>query len=831
MAHLTDIPKNFEIWAGGPNGLRLRRHPQISQALAYRDEYPMMIRQTTVSEAGRLTAQDRPRITLSSLPVFRRSSVGETVELLVEVDCPAFEPRGPIQFARLIIETADTQLEEHVILKLGKRQSLHLPFPAFAAGTDFTVSLELRDRGEAGRVRACFSLLPEKRLTLYYAFQTHLDLGWTGRVAPTVEALKKMTAEVAIKVCRQFENRPEGEKFIWTCECSDALRMAWAGTFGAQRQELREFVRRGLIQCCALPFSCHTGLMSRDLLRRSIERSHALRRELDVPELDLSVAQSNDVPGHSWIVPDVLAEMGIHRAMIGHNPMVRGCLLPPLFYWQGPAGGRVLTLATSCVDYGAAFPVPKSPREFFGLSANNPEALQLPGTAVMRFIGYGENCGPDGAEREINAIAAWNEEYAWPRLLIGGPKDYFNHIEPETDPANLPVISKEISDWWIHGPASTPRAMAQYRKVMIALPRLAGTVSAEATADRARLAEIEENLILHAEHTFGLNAQLVQPIALAQSWSLNGLDHYVRSWEDKEQYAANAVAQLGVLQCLYPPPPPATATGAGRWQIGWDGTGVVRLTDPNGTCWYDRNALPEAPPFAGLTQQLFGQELDEWFHHNPAAAPHAGDYHFIPAVVTDYEDPESRGVMLSGKLDSPAGAIASVVITVGSALHAPDLIIGVALRDKLPTAQAECLTLALPFLCGAPKFRTDVGGALLTVDDDQLIDANRDAHPVITGWLMEDGTKASTIAVSSAEVFLWHFGERRLCWWNKAPAKRQPTAYAHLFNNLWNTNFRCWIGGDLNYTIRVRRGSDQPLAELQQMSELWQPAHVKADRG
>lgn len=819
---VTDVPKNFEVWLGGPSGLRLRKHQRMAEALKYLDECPMVIRQGLVHDASRLSAAARPGLALGSMPVFRRSSVGETVELSVEVDCPPGVPQGaPFHFARLFVETADTLLEEHLVVKPGKRQSFTLPFPTFTADTEFKVSMELRDLGDAGRAATNVTLRPEKRLTLYYAFQTHLDLGWTGRVAPTIEALKKMTGEVAINVCRQYMDRPEGQRFVWTCECSDALRLAWDGANHGQREVLREFLRRGLIQACAFPFSFHTGLMSRDLLRRSIERSFALRQEIGVEEMDLSVAQSNDVPGQSWIVPDVLAEMGIRRAMLGHNTMTRGCLLPPLFYWQGPAGGKVLTLATGCVDYGAVFPVPKSPREFLGLSVNNPESLQMPGTAVMRFIGYGENCGPEGAEREINAIAAWNEEFAWPKLVIGGPKDYFNHIEPELDPTGIPVVGKEFSDWWIHGPASMPQAMAGYRRAMIGLPHLARQIPETAAADRARLAELEENLILHAEHTFGLNAQLARPTSCAQGWKLDGMQDYVHSWEDKERYGARALELLGELQRTYPSKRDSAPPGHGSWKIEWDTAGILRLTDHTDQCWYDRSLLKTEPMFGCITQQLLDKELDEWFHHNPPEAPNAGDYHFQLGTIAEYADAASCGVVMTGRLESPSGAIERVVIKVGNAADSPDLIIHVELLNKQATAQAECLTMALPFLAESPVFKIDVGEALLAVDDDQAVDANRDSHPVITGWMLGDRQKPGRLAVSSAELFLWHFGDRRFCRWNHAPAIRAATAYAHLFNNVWNTNFRCWLGGNLHYTCRIRRCAADPVGELRQMSELW----------
>jgi hypothetical protein len=794
MAHKTDVPRNLEIWTGGPNGLRLRRHPRLAEALTWLAEYPMVIRKTTLLDRNR-SAGNAPKLALGSLPVFRRSTVGETIDLRVEIDCPPLERRGAEQFARLFVETTDTTLEEHLVVRPGKRQAVLLPFPAFDRPTELTVSLALRDQ-PCGIVRQTATLQPEKRWTFYFAFQTHLDMGWTDRVGPTVTSLRRMTSEVAIQVCRQFMDRPAGERFIWICECSDALRLAWEGADTARREALREFIARGLIQCCAFPFSFHTGLMSRDLLRRAIDRSFALRDEIGVPALDLSVAQSNDVPGHSWIVPDVLAEKGIRRAVIGHNTMVRGCSLPALFNWRGPSGQDVLTLATRCVDYGSDFPVPHQPMDLHGLSANNPEALRLPGTAIFRGIGYGENCGPEGAEREINAIAAWNQAYAWPRLVIGGPKDYFAHIEPEIDTASLPVVDQEISDWWIDGPASTPRAMAQYRQAMFDLPRLDARIPKAAVADRRTLAEIENNLILHAEHTFGLNAQLVRPAAAAQDWKLDGLDNYVGSWEDKERYAARAFALSGNLCAKYPLQTPAQSS-AGNWEIAYDDAGIVSLTDPNGSRWHDR--AQQSQFFAKISQRLLEQELDEWFHHNPPAAPNAGDYDMRVTSVTPFGD----GVRIEGKLDSPAGAIDRIRIALSSSPDSADLLINIEIRGKALTAQAEMLTLALPFLCDEPVYRTDVGEALLRVDADQLPDANRDEHPVISGWILEDASAGKHLGVCSAQVFLWHFGDKRYCRWNHAPATRSATAYAHLCNNVWNTNFRCWVGGDLSFSLRL----------------------------
>jgi hypothetical protein len=185
-----------------------------------------------------------------------------------------------------------------------------------------------------------------------------------------------------------------------------------------------------------------------------------------------------------------------------------------------------------------------------------------------------------------------------------------------------------------------------------------------------------------------------------------------------------------------------------------------------------------------------------------------------------------QGVRLAGSLNSPAGKISSITVDICNAQATEDLLIKVCLHDKQPTARAELLALALPFTVNRPAFSVDVGGAMMRVDADQLPDANRDEHPAISGWVLGEQDSSRCLAVSSAEVFLWHFGGLRYCDWNRTTSPRDSLAYAHLFNNVWNTNFRCWLGGDLSYTIRIRRADEDHLNILRQMAEHWAVVEV-----
>jgi len=800
MATNLDKPKNYEIWIGHPKGLRLRRHPRLSEALTYLEEFPIVIRGGQIIEPSTLPASQRPQLRVETLPVFRNSSVGLTVELRVEIDWPA-PADANLRFTKLKLTAGDIELEEFLILRSGRKQFVTFPFPEFTDPIDLHLELEMRDEGTVEtRVR----LLPEKKWTWYVAFQTHLDLGWTDRAANVVASLKKMTSEDAVRICRQFADNDPGRRFVWTCECSEALRYAWDGCDVDRRKDLLWCVERGLIECCVLPFSFHSSIMSRDLMQRAIRRSFDLRREMGLENtLDLSVAQQNDVMGHSWVLPDLLAEANVRRAILGHNWLIRGCALPPLFRWRGPDGGEVLTLSTTCADYGGPAGLPERPDDLRSYSMNSPLGTAHAGTAIFKTVGYGENCGPAFADLEIDAVNRWQEQFVWPRIHIGGPKDYFNHIEQEVDVTSLPVVDKEISDWWVDGPASMPAAMGQYRRAMQVVPK-----APEAPG-------LEDNLILFAEHTFGLNAQLVKVQAAANDWKIDqGFENYVGSWEDKEAYATAALAAAEAAKVPTLSPLPA----AGRWDISSDDKGISRLVDPQGHVWVDASQTPDWPRFGTLVQRLLPTDSGSWFHHDlPYDAVNAGDRF---SQVTEIRNGDGEITILQ-KLDTPAGVIPACGLRLKTSEAHPFLEGEFWIENKEATAQSELLALSFPLLVQAPLFAGDAGGRLLRVDADQLPDSNRDEHSFDKGWLVEDADYR--LAVSSPDIYLWHFGGIRYCDFNRSARPRTGEVYGIISSNAWETNFRVWWGGNLRcrFLLRPLSVGENPFTVFDGLAQSW----------
>jgi hypothetical protein len=546
------------------------------------------------------------------------------------------------------------------------------------------------------------------------------------------------------------------------------------------------------------------------------------------------------------------------------------------------------------MNYGGNAGVPAKPDDLRGLSQNSPEGLGVQGDAIFKTITYGENCGPEFADAEIGNIQKWQAEFVWPKIHVGGPKDYFAHIEPSLDRSSLPVVDRDISDWWIDGPASMPSAMGKFRRAMKTLPSIPASPEAGdgrtsescraqgerasrpfrdwkeyrsdvphtggtpvppekilevATFGGAPASDVEDSLILFSEHTFGLNAQLVKVNAAKAGWKIDeGFENYIASWEDKEAHAERAwqlasaagtrpggecvtgfpaceptQPQAGkpVTHCRQSQESPPLAGLEKQWGISSDAHGISRLVDPFGHCWMDSALTPDWPRLGTLVQKFVPRETGSWLHHDLPFAPNQGTFTASVVSVSPIDSGDEYGVEILQRLTSPAGSIPEIRFRLtakpgGFALRARLSIIG-----KEATAQSEALGLSFPWCVKNPEYSGDVGGRLLRVDRDQMPASNRDAHAFGDGWIVADGE--DRMAVSSPDAFLWHFGGFRYCEFNRNQNPRSGETYAHLCNNAWQTNFRVWVGGDLDFQFFLRplQPGEEPMDILSKLSRAW----------
>lgn len=166
---------------------------------------------------------------------------------------------------------------------------------------------------------------------------------------------------------------------------------------------------------------------------RSLNYSSEIARKYG-KELPIA-AKMTDVPEHSWILPILLKNAGIEFLHLGCNPASTSPDVPPLFWWEGPDGSRILVMYSS--DYGVG-----------ALPSDDWNADIWLGLKMT-----GDNQGPPfvgSVQQDIQTVKNAGLTYQ-----IGSLDDFAKEIL-KTDLSDIPVVRGDMPDTWIHGIMSAP---------------------------------------------------------------------------------------------------------------------------------------------------------------------------------------------------------------------------------------------------------------------------------------------------------------------------------------------------------------------------------------
>ena len=178
--------------------------------------------------------------------------------------------------------------------------------------------------------------------------------------------------------------------------------------------------------------------------------------------------------------------------------------MPPLFWWEGPDGSRVLCNYTA--SYGSGLGPPA------GWPAKN----------YLAMIMEGDNHGPPTPKEIDDLLLQAERGLKGVRVHFGTLDDFVHAIEAEKP--DLPVVRGDGTDTWIHGIMSMPQETKIARNVRPLEPAL----DALDTHLRAwglapgplaqPLAAAYENSYLYAEHTWGMNSAYGPCYLFGDAW-------------------------------------------------------------------------------------------------------------------------------------------------------------------------------------------------------------------------------------------------------------------------------------------------------------------------
>jgi len=374
-------------------------------------------------------------------------------------------------------------------------------------------------------------------------YKSHFDIGYTHLARETIHNYRTSTIDGALDVVEKNKNLPQDQQFVWTIPGWPMKKILedWEGQTPERRQGVMEAFRDGRFAVHALPFTMQIGLMEPEGMVRSLVYASDLAREAGKPLP--TGAKMTDVPSYTKFTPTLLKNAGINFLHLGCNPGSTPPEVPFLFLWEGPDGSRLLTM------YSAKY----------GNELIPPDDWKYKTWIAMMM--RSDNKPPPSPEEVREHINTIKEKLPGVKVRIGTLSDFGDRMAKE-DLSDLPVISEDMPDSWIHGPMSNPDGIIRARKAIPdlfaseELHTLLGSWGFESGDVSGTIADGYENGILYYEHTWGgalwwvckfsparNNIGQVSNWLYGDKWKAelktNRFDRLLDSWEEHSDYARN----------------------------------------------------------------------------------------------------------------------------------------------------------------------------------------------------------------------------------------------------------------------------------------------------
>lgn len=318
-------------------------------------------------------------------------------------------------------------------------------------------------------------------------FKMHVDIGYTSWAEGVLQKYSHEMLDETLKSIDNTSTLPGSEQFVWTIP-GWPLQYMLDHCSPDNKPRLEKAIREGRIVPHALPFTFETEASDLENLVRGLSVTSGINKAYGLPPA--RDAKLTDVPSHSRILPTLLKNAGVDFLHLGCNPGSASPEIPVLFWWQGPDGKRLLTF------YWA---------EYYGSGILPPE--DWPHKTWLAMIHTHENTGAPDPEEVAELLKTAREEMPGVNIRIGRLSDFHDLLVKEKP--DLPVITGDMPDTWIHGYMSNPRETGlskQLQRETYNTEILNSQLRWWGTNTRPISGHIEdavEQMLLYDEHTFG----------------------------------------------------------------------------------------------------------------------------------------------------------------------------------------------------------------------------------------------------------------------------------------------------------------------------------------
>ncbi len=267
-------------------------------------------------------------------------------------------------------------------------------------------------------------------------FKTHLDIGFTDFAQNVKQKYFDVFIPGAVKTADALRESGEDARFKWTTG-SWLIHEYLRNNPGESGNEVRRAIKNGDICWHGLPCTTHTEIMNKELFSYALSLSEELDKQFGKKTI---AAKMTDVPGHTKAIIPYLKKAGIELLHIGVNPASAVPDVPEIFRWQADNGDKITVIYNG--EYG------------------NFTKLGDSGVALY-FAHTLDNIGGPAPEDVIATFKSLREEVPGAEIVAAELNDAAIVLREIED--TLPVVKEEIGDSWIHGTATDPKKLSQFK--------------------------------------------------------------------------------------------------------------------------------------------------------------------------------------------------------------------------------------------------------------------------------------------------------------------------------------------------------------------------------
>lgn len=630
-------------------------------------------------------------------------------------------------------------------------------------------------------------------------FKTHLDVGYTDLSSRVKELYFRKFIRQAVETADAFRKSGTPYRYTWTVGAWLIYEyLARADANG--KKLLTDAVRRGDIAYHALPFTMHSELAGKKLFSAGLDLAAALDRKFGRKTL---AAKMTDVPGHTRGIIVPLAEHGVRFLQIGVNSATPVPDVPPLFRWVDSSGHSIVVMYQK--NYG--------------------EMLDFPEYGICAEINVmGDNLGPHPFEQAMDVFRRLERRFPGRAIRSATLDELYEKIRPHED--QLPVVTGEIGDTWIHGVGSDPWKVARLKSLL----RSEAFSGSGETVFAGKLLEI-------VEHTWGLDEKVFLPDAMAcEGRALARLKRspagrtFAASWAEQRDLLDEAVDSLSAakkkialsaLQETVPRRIFVSRGGKGAETVRKNAFFSFAFSKEDGSIchWRSRKTgrtfASPAHTLGAFVSRTFTRHEYDHFLRTYLRRDDAWAYlDFGKPFLLYGRQGGTKGIAKSSfrqadenrflfRLSPERQPGTPETVELEYVFHDESPAIDLTLQwfGKDPARLPHALFLAfLPLLPRDAAWSFCKNGEM--IDPQEVVRGGGRSLHAIDEYLEARGS-GFTLRIRSLDAVLVSMGTTALLDYTDQLPRKNCGIYFNLYNNKWATNFPMWFGDDMKYRFQL----------------------------